>query len=123
MMTREDWKGVTILAVCALALGGLFSLQIIFALEPTDWGTLCRTDQPLERATIVAIDKTDPFSEVQTETFRNRLLAVKDSLAQFERLAIHVLGSDDEALEGKRQKRFSLCNPGQRKDVSKYYRN
>ena len=122
-MSWQDFRGITIVLICAGILVGLLSLQFIFAMEPTDSESLCRTDQPLQRAVLVLIDKTDEFSPEQQQSLRSVLLDVKKNLAQFERLAIHVIGNDNRDEQGRRRRIFSLCNPGQSKDVNKYYRN
>ncbi|MGO9547214.1 MAG: hypothetical protein ACLPPF_20770 [Rhodomicrobium sp.] len=125
MTLNKDIVGYIIIFVVAAIMVtlGLVFRDIKKNQVRTDPTTYCKLHEPLEEATIVIIDKTDPFSPAQQAIIREKLLQIKEGIAQYSRLSIHILWNEKELAAGNRQLMFSLCNPGQRKDANRFYEN
>jgi hypothetical protein len=80
--------GIVLIAFAFVVLGGLASAAFLLRPPPTDPTTLCRTDIPLGRHTIVLVDATDRLEPRHRRKLRAVLAQEREHLAQYDRLTV-----------------------------------
>lgn len=117
-MSKKDLEGVALGIIVISIIVGLF----LFAeyrrrqSERVDLVTLCPREG-VEAATVIIIDKTDPYDRHQVEAIKRRILKARDELRVLEQISIHVLDS------GGIRPVLTLCNPGKGDSVNPIYQN
>jgi hypothetical protein len=119
-LSSGDRKGLAIFAVVGVLVLALASARLIIGSgDKYDPNTLCPLNAPYPR-TVVIIDVTDPLSESQRLSVRNKLDSLRDDLEKFEKLVIYAL---DETNFASPEPIFSLCRPGTGQDANELYQN
>jgi hypothetical protein len=80
--------GVVLIALAVLVLGGLGGAAFMLRAPPTDAETLCRTDAPLARHTVVLVDSTDRLESRHRRKLHAVLAQERARLGQYDRLTI-----------------------------------
>ncbi len=108
---------------------GLFALCTLFALFALAWNlqrpkyyedTLCPI-AGIDAATVIVIDKSDPFTQAQVSALKSRIMEIREELKIFEKISITVI----EDANGQTAIRpvLAICNPGKGADASPVYQN
>ena len=122
-MDRQAGLASVLLVFGILVLGAMLYLRHVLQPPKLDDETLCLEQKPLEKASIIIIDETDKISGEQKNALRDRIQTLKNSIAQYELLAIYLVtdASPDEVKESVPL--FYLCNPGKWEDGNPAYQN
>lgn len=106
-MKSEHWAIVaTVLA--GLSLAGFFAAPSLLAGLPRDAETLCPKTGPVGH-TLVLVDKTDPWSPVQSDRLKRLVKQVGETLPADRLLSIYVF---NDVFEPNFPPLIALCNPG-----------
>lgn len=114
---RQDLrKGVPLIAIALLLLGGLIGAYAFVAsnrvdLDPT---TGCPTHGP-SAMTAILFDRTDPISEKQRLFLKNKLDAFREGIQKFEEIDTYSLEDQGDDVVRPLQR---ICDPGKGTDVS-----
>ena len=116
-MKRKSLLGVIlILFVAAIASGGIYAARALKR-PPLDEITLCKAGKPPAAATVVVIDKTDPFNADEQARIRDVVLSERDTLSDGARIAVILLGASGETNAATAGTLVDLCNPGSAADI------
>jgi hypothetical protein len=124
-MSNKDLAGVAlILAVLAVA-GGLFYVRQMLAAKTYDEATLCPTREAggVRAATLIVIDKSDPFTEPQVATIRQAILTARDALPPGGKIKIAVIEKAPSENAAQIRLLRALCNPGSGETANAIYQN
>lgn len=110
--------GLGLLAFCAML--GLFIAAWDLQRPKYYEDTLCPI-AGIDAATVIVIDKTDPFTTAQLSALKARILHIRDGLKLHEKISIAVLESADGGAVIRPV--LAICNPGRGEDASPIYQN
>lgn len=106
-MKTENWAIVASL-LAGVALVGFFAAPSLLRGPPRDQETLCPKTGPVGQ-TLILVDKSDPWSEVQAGRLKALVKQVGDELPADRMLSIYVF---NDVFEPGFPALISLCNPG-----------
>jgi hypothetical protein len=123
-MTKEDKKGIAIIASLLLLGVGVFYLT--YQLKPKrysiDEQSLCSKDEVVKLKKIVLIDKSDKWSSHNIEKMDSWLSDIHEGIAMNSRLNIlSIYGNDKNHTKIKTL--FDKCSPGSNADCNALYEN
>lgn len=107
MMKTENWA-IVASVLAGVALVGFFAAPSLLRGPPRDEETLCRTTGPVGH-TLILVDKSDPWSEVQAGRLKRLVKQIGDELPAERLLSIYVF---KDVFEPGFPPLISLCNPG-----------
>lgn len=108
-MRRESWA-LAASALAGLALAGFFAAPVLLRGPPRDAETLCLESGAVGH-TLVLVDKSDPWSEVQAERLKRLVKRIGEELPAERKLSIYVFNDE---FEPNFPPLMALCNPGRK---------
>lgn len=106
-MKTENWA-IVASALAGVALVGFFAAPSLLRGPPRDQETLCPKTGPIGQ-TLILVDKTDPWSEVQAGRLKTLVKQIGEDLPADRLLSIYVF---NDIFEPGFPALISLCNPG-----------
>lgn len=106
-MKTENWA-IVASVLAGLGLVGFFAAPSLLRGQPRDQETLCPKTGPVGH-TLILVDKSDPWSEVQAKRLKALVKQVGDELPTDRMLSIYVF---NDVFEPGFPSLVSLCNPG-----------
>ena len=106
-MKTENWA-IVASVLAGLGLVGFFAAPSLLRGPPRDQETLCPKTGPVGH-TLILVDKSDPWSEVQAKRLKALVKQVGDELPTDRMLSIYVF---NDVFEPGFPSLVSLCNPG-----------
>lgn len=106
-MKTENWA-IVASVLAGLGLVGFFAAPSLLRGPPRDQETLCPKSGPVGH-TLILVDKSDPWSEVQAGRLKTLVKQVGDELPADRMLSIYVF---NDVFEPGFPALVSLCNPG-----------
>ena len=106
-MKTENWA-IVASALAGVALVGFFAAPSLLRGPPRDQETLCPKTGPIGQ-TLILVDKTDPWSEVQAGRLKTLVKQIGETLPADRLLSIYVFS---DVFEPGFPALVSLCNPG-----------
>ncbi|CAN7612884.1 hypothetical protein LJR009_005461 [Bosea sp. LjRoot9] len=106
-MKSEHWA-ITATILAGLSLAGFFAAPKLLSGPPRDAETLCQKSGPVGH-TLILVDKTDPWSEVQAARLKKLVKEVGEALPADRLMSIYVF---KDVFEPNFPPLLALCNPG-----------
>lgn len=106
-MRTESWA-IVASVLAGVALVGFFAAPSLLKGPPRDQETLCQKTGPVGH-TLVLVDKSDPWSEVQAGRLKTLVKQIGEELPAERMLSIYVF---NDSFEPGFPALISLCNPG-----------
>lgn len=106
-MKTENWA-IVASVLAGLGLVGFFAAPSLLRGPPRDQETLCPKTGPVGH-TLILVDKSDPWSDVQAKRLKALVKQVGDELPTDRMLSIYVF---NDVFEPGFPSLVSLCNPG-----------
>lgn len=106
-MKTENWA-IVASVLAGVALIGFFAAPSLLRGPPRDEETLCQKTGPTGH-TLILVDKSDPWSEVQAGRLKRLVKQIGDELPAERLLSIYVF---NDVFEPGFPPLISLCNPG-----------
>jgi hypothetical protein len=107
MMKTENWA-IVASVLAGVALAGFFAAPSLLRGPPRDQETLCQKTGPVGH-TLILVDKSDPWSEVQAGRLKRLVKQIGDELPAERMLSIYVF---NDIFEPGFPPLIALCNPG-----------
>lgn len=124
-MSKKDIAGVALIMVVLAIAGGLFYVRQMLAAKTYDEATLCPTREAggVRAATLIVIDKSDPFTEPQVATVRQAILNARDALPPGGKIKIAVIEKAPNEDAAQIRLLRAVCNPGSGETANAIYQN
>lgn len=106
-MKSENWA-IIASVLAGVAMVGFFAAPSLLSGPPRDPDTLCRKTGPIGH-TLILVDKSDPWSEVQAGRLKKLVKSVGEALPADRMLSIYVF---NDSFEPGFPPLIALCNPG-----------
>lgn len=120
-MRSKDLIGILmVMSVVGVIFYG-FYIAYTLSLPKYYEDTLCPLTG-VKAATIVVVDKTDPFERYQIEALKARILSLRNDLRLLEKISITVVERKADGQARIRQT-LAICNPGKGENASPIYQN
>jgi hypothetical protein len=113
-MTKKDFAGIALMLAALCAMGGLFYAKQLLSREKHDADTLCLMADygGVTAATVILIDKSDPYTQLEAEAIRQLIYKARDNLAVGAKLKIAVIEKAPSANATQIRVLRGICNPG-----------
>lgn len=101
--------------VIASVAGGFGASAYVMLTRPPDAVALCESGARLDASTVIVVDTTDSFTEIQRRRARAAIEGARDRLPRGGRLTIVAINPDDAS---QPLELVSACNPGKPEDAN-----